>query len=114
MLDKVVEKSLNAGYGEIVASLVAVMATVIGYYVIRHIKRYDKVHEAVFGEKGLHNSVSVINERLDSQDEKIEQVIDSYETLVSDVIKISKDTAFIRGWIERGEADKNRRRTDEV
>ena len=114
MLDDLVKKGLNAGYGEIVAAFVVFLTSIVGYYVLRHIQRYDKVHDAVFGEEGLHNSVSVIHERLDSQDEKIEQVIDSHETLVRDVIKIRSDTAFIRGWIERGEADKNRRRTDEV
>ena len=106
MLDELVDKALNAGYGEIVASLVAAMSVVIGYYVVRHIKRYDKVYEAVYGKKGLHNSVSVINERLDSQDDKIEQVVDSIKALVNDVIAIKIDYSatqegikYIKEWV---------------
>ena len=113
MLDELVGKALNAGYGEIVASFVAVMSTVIGYYVVRHIKRYDKVYEAVYGEKGLHNSVSVINERLDSQDDKIEQVVDSIRALVNDVIAMKVDYAatqegikYIKEWVQE-QKDKN-------
>lgn len=113
MLDKLVEKALNSGYGEIVASLVAFMVAVITYYVLRHIKRYDKVHDAVFGAEGLHSSVKTIISRLDSHDKEIEQVIETQKALVSDVIKIKGDTAFIRGWIERGEAEKNRRHNDD-
>ena len=100
MLDELVGKALNGGYGELISGVILVLLSLVGYYIHRQIKKYDKAYDAIFDEKGLNSSVNIHEQRLDSHDKQIEQVVDSHKALVSDVIKIRGDTKFIRGWIE--------------
>ena len=49
MIDELVKKGLNAGYGEIVAGFVVLLTSVVSFYGVRQSKRYDKGHDALVG-----------------------------------------------------------------
>jgi len=108
--DELVKITSNPDYSNLIAFVIIVLLTVVGYYFRLWLKSIDNVRDAVLGShtnRGLKDSVSALFRLSDEQKEassilnhKINQVVKSVENLTAAVGKEQKEMSEKLGIIE--------------